>query len=254
MDKRRLLIADSSEDFLQALTEALCQDYRILCCQDGREALTLISSFQPHLFLLDPMLPSLDGISLLEAAVAAGQTPIVMTVCSHYTEYMTHALYRLKVGYLIRKPCDIHALVDRIRDLDHQSEQPFRSAPDPQHRTGELLLTMGFVPKHRGYAYLCCAIVAAAHQPDQSITKELYPRIAATFNCEQASVEHSIRTAIEAAWKKGSRESWLQYFPPELGYSANRPTNHNFITRMAGVIRSDPAMQVCFPTNGHILG
>ena len=151
--------------------------------------------------------------------------------------YALQALHRLNVAYAMRKPCEIHALVDRIRDMDHMSSGSAFSDPDPALQTSKTLLALGFLSKHLGYTYLQQAIVSIAQNPEQSFTKEVYPAIAAAYNCEQSSVEHAIRTSISCAWKKGDNALWLQYFPQDTTKALARPTNSTFITRMAGELR-----------------
>ena len=237
VEKRRLLIVDCSEDFLLALSQELEQDYYVRCCTDGSEALATILEFQPHLMILELILPGLDGISLLEAAAAEVQLPVSITITPFYNDYSLQAIGRLNVGYAMRKPCQIHAVADRLRDLDRQSAARIFPGADPVLIISETLLSLGFVPKHLGYAYLQQAIVSIAQNPEQSFTKELYPAIAAEYNCEQSSVEHAIRTSITCAWEKGDSALWLRYFPQGTCKTGSRPTNSTFINRLAGELR-----------------
>lgn len=236
MEKRRLLIVDSSDDFQMALQNELQHDYLVKTCFDGKEALSLVDRFYPDILVLDLMIPLLDGISLLEALRAAGRLPTVMVITTLSTNYTMQSLSRLNIGYIMVKPIEIHAAVERIRDLDQQMRDSTVAVPDYRFQAGELLISLGFLSKHRGYHYVLDAIVSMAEKPGQSITKELYPAIAAKHNCEQANVERSIRTAIEFAWKQGDRALWLQYFPQKPGSTSSRPTNSHFISRMASVL------------------
>jgi two-component system response regulator (stage 0 sporulation protein A) len=82
-----------------------------------------------------------------------------------------------------------------------------------------------------------------AAEPDLAITKELYPEVAAVCGGDWKHVERTIRSAITAAWKKRDEEVWQQYFPPEPDGTFRKPTNGDFITRMAEALRmsqSDP--------------
>lgn len=66
-----------------------------------------------------------------------------------------------------------------------------------------------------------------------SITKKLYPSIAATFNTTASKVERAIRHAIEVAWNRGKIENINQIFGMKI-YSANeKPTNGEFIALVA---------------------
>ena len=109
MDKHRILIVDGSEEFPQALRDALEADFQVMCCADGRDALELIPSFRPHILVLELMIPGLDGLSLLEAIHAQNCMPAVITISRYYNPYTLQSLTRLEVSYMILKPCDIRA-------------------------------------------------------------------------------------------------------------------------------------------------
>ena len=68
--------------------------------------------------------------------------------------------------------------------------------------------------------------------PGQSVTKELYPAVAALCGGTAVQVERSMRSAIAAAWVRGDEQLWQMYFPGE----AERPTNTSFISRLADCV------------------
>ena len=61
----KLLIAESNDELRHALSDLLGSRYILKTCNDGAQARDLLLSFRPDLFVLDLMLPVLDGISLL---------------------------------------------------------------------------------------------------------------------------------------------------------------------------------------------
>jgi two-component system response regulator (stage 0 sporulation protein A) len=65
------------------------------------------------------------------------------------------------------------------------------------------------------------------------VTKVLYPEVAKRCDCDPSHVERSIRSAIEAAWKRRDDSIWKLYFPEEGMHSGKRPTNSAFIARLA---------------------
>ena len=237
MSKDKVLIVDNNEDFPLSLADVLKDDYQVQYCLDGKEALSLLRSFQPKILLVEMTIPGLDGISLLQAAAAEGIHPYVMTFARFYNDYMLDALSKLNVSYCILKPCDLHATIERIRDLDSTENQEKDFARDPRDCARDMLFSLGFVTKHHGYAYLLEAIILDSQEPDLSVTKHLYPSIAVKFNCVRANVEHSIRTAIKAAWIKRDDTVWKQYFMPSADGSIARPTNAVFISRLSQELR-----------------
>ena len=233
MDRQKLLIADGTEDFRLALSEILQETYHVCSCQNGKEALALLRSFQPDVLVLDLMIPGLDGISLLQAASSEGICPMVLATTRFSNSYVLDSAYRLGVGYVMVKPCDIQATVARIGDLS-QRLHPSASVPQDLKTTiSNLLLSLGFPTKLRGYAYLREAIFLMSKRPGISITKELYPEVAAICGSEKSHVERSIRSAIEKAWQFHDDEIWGEFFPRAPDGSVPMPTNGTLIAQLS---------------------
>ena len=98
-----------------------------------------------------------------------------------------------------------------------------------QEQARNILLELGF-PVHRsGYRRLRVAIPCFAQNPEQSLTKELYPRIAKQVGCTTNDVESSIRRSILCAWEHGNQDAWKEYFPR----CRKAPSNMVFIATLA---------------------
>ena len=98
------------------------------------------------------------------------------------------------------------------------------------------------VPAHlKGYHYLRDAIMLSGKDMEvvSSVTKLLYPTIAKHFKTTDQKVERAIRNAIEVSWVRGNAETFEKMF----GYSAQtgrtRPTNSEYIARIADKVRLD---------------
>ena len=228
MDAMKWLIADRNEGYRRALAAELQGAYHVRCCGDGKEALSLLRSFVPDVLVLDLMLPELDGISLLQSAASAGLCPMVLVTSRFYNDYILGALGELSVGYMMRKPCDIPATAARIGDLSRHI---------PQTQVTNLLLSLNIPSKLRGYAYLREAIPRMMKNPDQPITKVLYPAVGAVFGCKGTHVERSIRSAIDTAWKQRDDRVWQRYFRVGSDGVIPRPSNAAFISRLADALR-----------------
>ena len=237
MDTLKLLIADGNEEFRQALARELDGAYFVRCCGDGKEALSLLRSFAPDILVLDLMLPELDGISLLQSASASGLCPMVLVTSRFFNDYVHEAMEDLGVGYMMRKPCDIPATAARIGDLSRHIRPPQVTLPDPMTHVSNLLLSLGIPTKLRGYVYLREAILMMMKDPDQPITKVLYPSVGAMCGCKGTHVERSIRSAIDTAWKQQDSRIWQLYFHAGSDGVIPRPSNAAFITRLADALR-----------------
>lgn len=233
MDGRTLLIADSSEEFRLALSEALQGTYCVRACGNGPEALSLLRSFSPDILVLDLGLPGLDGISLLQSAAESGICPMVLASSLFISPYIVDAVSRFGVEYLMCRPCDIRGTVERIGDLSQRLQPQLISRPTPMTHISNLLLGLGLRSNLDGYSYLREAVLLMARQPDIAITKELYPAVASQFGVTWRNVEHSMRTAIEKAWACRDDQIWRMYFSPGPDGSIPRPANTLFISRLA---------------------
>lgn len=105
----------------------------------------------------------------------------------------------------------------------------------------DIMLDVG-VPAHlKGYHYLRDAILLSGRDMEvvSSVTKLLYPTVAKRFKTTNQKVERAIRNAIEVSWERGNTETFERMF----GYSAQegrtRPTNSEYIARIADKIRLD---------------
>lgn len=237
MDALKLLIADGNEEFRLALTQALQGVYYVRSCETGMEALEILRCYRPDILVLDLMLPELDGISLLQSAIAAGIRPMVLATTSFLNDYVLDCAEKIGVGYMMRKPCDIRATVARIADLSQRLQPAPVTQPDSRTTVTNLLLSLGVPTKLHGYAYLREAVLLMAKDPGQSITKELYPKVAALCGCDPKHVERSSRNAIASAWRCRDERVWQLYFPPGTDGTIPRPTNGTFISRLADSLR-----------------
>lgn len=236
MERMKLLIAEGTEDFRIALMDALRGAYRVRECGEGQQTLELMRSFKPDVMILDLMLPGLDGITLLQRAAGEGICPMVLATTSYHNDYVLDSLQQLGVGYVMVKPCDVRATIARLADLSQRIRQPVVTQPDPRTHISNLLLALGFATKLKGYNYLREAILLMAQDPDQSITKELYPAVAKICGADKKRVERSARSAIEKAWDRGDAQLWRMYFAAEGG-NLHRPTNGEFIKRLADTLQ-----------------
>lgn len=233
MEKKKLLLAEGNEELAMALEEGLRGIYTLRMCRDGQTALQLMHAFKPDILVLDLMLPGLDGISLLQSITDARLEPMVLATSRYYNEYMLEAMSRFCVGYLIVKPCDVRATIARIGDLTSRICQPKPMRPDPKNYVSNLLLEFRIRSKLKGFRYLREAIVLMAEDPDQAITKELYTKVAGMFNTGYLQVERCIRTAIEEAWAVRDERLWRMYFAPGPDGVLERPSNAEFVCRLA---------------------
>ncbi len=237
--KIRLLLAQEDEKTLDELTAYFSSspDYELVgTTRNGREAVALFERFRPDAFVLGVLLPSCDGVTVLET-VRLGSCAVIATGAITEKRFASLAL-GAGAGYYMTEPFEPAVLDRRIKAL--RSEKPSPSYLDPSHvaaeqRISEIFMTVG-IPAHiKGYQFLREAIKMAIDSPEiiNSITKRLYPEVAERFSTSPSKVERAIRHAIEVAWNKGKIENINSLFGVKI-YSANeKPTNGEFIALVA---------------------
>lgn len=233
MDKPKLLIIDPSEDFRAALAQTLRGHYAVSTTGDGIHGLELLQSLQPDILVLDLMLPGLDGITLLQKAAQHNLFPKTLAATRYLSDYTLEAAQRMGIGYVMLKPCDTGAIAARVADLSQSLKPAATPIADPRTQITNILLRLGIPTKLRGYGYAREAVLLMQKDPEQSITKELYPQVASLFHATAVQIERSIRSAISTAWARRDHEVWQLYFPYDDTDGLSRPTNATFICRLA---------------------
>jgi two-component system response regulator (stage 0 sporulation protein A) len=232
----KLMIADGMAETRQALETLFRDRCLVKTCADGEAALELLRQFAPDVLVVDLMLPKADGLSLLQMLRQWDMKTMVLAQTSIDSPYIMERLRRLDVAYVMRKPCQIQALEVRIQDFLAQLEDAPPQTQNGDQIVGNLLMTLGFSAKLAGYGYLLDAIPLYVKDPSQAITKELYVAVGELRKKEASLVERSIRSAIDKAWRERNDAIWRQYFRCAPDGTVIRPSNGNFIARVAQAI------------------
>ena len=103
------------------------------------------------------------------------------------------------------------------------------------------MLEIGVPAYLKGYHYLRDAIILSGKDMEvvSSVTKLLYPTIAKHFKTTDQKVERAIRNAIEVSWSRGNVETFEKIFGYSVASGRTRPTNSEYIARIADNIRLD---------------
>ena len=239
---KTVVIADNSEEFCASLTAALkrAEGFQVLgTANDGEQAIRMVSEKTPDILVLDLMLAKQDGISVLKNISTMERRPVVFATSGFVTDYVASAAAGLGVRYLMSKPCDLSALVERMEEVRSSGSKP---VPAIRSNGGgiEAMVTniiheIG-VPAHiKGYQYLREAIIIAVNDMDviNAITKVLYPQVAKTFQTTPSRVERAIRHAIEVAWDRGDLDTLQRFFGYTVSNTKGKPTNSEFIALIA---------------------
>lgn len=227
----KLLIADPSDGFTDALEDIFKNDFHIKVCHDGESALELLLSFQPDALVLNYQLPYKDSFTLLQESV--WRPPIILGITPSASDYVINRSVELGVQFLLFSPT-IQTVRVRLLDLIASVGKPKMTLAD---QTVFHLHTLNFQTHLDGYQQLCVGIPLFAQSPGMRLSKELYPAIAQKFGASDArTVEHSIRKSIEAAWRHKDPLVWLKYFPADDNGRIPCPSNKVFLSRLAEML------------------
>lgn len=220
---RKLLIASCHEQLTKNTCMLLQDQYEIRVCDDGNEAMELLKTFNPDALILSFSLSGKDGIALLQDA-AAYLPPVIIGLSTYTSSYVEQTVAALGVSYMIMLPCLTRCVTQHLEELMEGKVRLITQGDARKH-----LQTMGFNKSLHGYRQLLAAISLYEQNPDQSMTKELYPAVAKQCGNDNGNqIERSIRNAIHNAWSRRNESLWEQYFP---GFT-DCPSNKVFISQL----------------------
>lgn len=205
MEPVEIIIADQNISFARKIARLLSRHREIHVagtCSSGSELIRMCLERRPDAVLMDIVLEDIDGFSVLkELSPRLTQTAfIVYTAFSN--DITISRAYRCGASSFLCKPVDMQSLCSaitecvsavRIASVNCQYEQNHADS-----LISETLSRIGILRNYEGYEFIRCAIKLIMGNPEliQSVTKQLYPRIAGMFNCSPACVERNIRTVI----------------------------------------------------------
>lgn len=116
---------------------------------------------------------------------------------------------------------------------------PIASPADPEAAVRQVLLELGAPDHLLGHQYAVAAILLVAENQMyiHNITSGLYPRLAAQFGTTASRVERGIHHLVETAWSRCDIEVLNRYFGNTVSADKGKPTNGEFIARLANVVK-----------------
>jgi len=119
-DQIRILLVDDEPDVLEFLGYNLRKEgYQIFTCNNGKDAISKALSIQPHLIILDVMMPLKDGI---ETCREIKQNPqlrntIIVFLTARNEDYSQISGFEAGADDYVAKPIQPRVLVSRIKAL-----------------------------------------------------------------------------------------------------------------------------------------
>ncbi len=236
-----VLLVNEDEEFITMCAEALVMDgCRVETApRDGRRIAERIAELRPALALFDLFLPGLDGLGVIERV--RGRCPGIETVFAVVTAddspFLQRQILRAGASFCFVRPLCPQAVARRLSALLADGGE---NAVRPLDDEISLLLHRLGMPAHlRGFLYFRTALRLCSEEPQlsRSLTKRLYPAVAAACGTTGARVERAMRAAVEIAWERGDLETLENLFGDTISRASGKPTNGEFIAMLCEHLR-----------------
>ena len=254
MQKTRLFVVDDNMNMVNMIREYFSKHPDIsvtLEAYDGKDAVRMVDKKQDEydIILLDLVMPTKDGICVLEQLNKKQIDKKVIIITSYNTQDMIRKVSEMGVSYFILKPFELEDLEKRIIEVATGVKYGGESL-DVFHNNLQISITKTLhelgVPSHiKGYQYIREGITIVYSRPEiiGGITKELYPELATKFDTTVSRVERAIRHAIEVSWNRGNWDYMEEIFGHSVDIDKAKPTNSEFIVTVADKLRLEIAKQ-----------
>ena len=136
----RVLAVDDDAQALRFVRDALTEaGYQVTATADPEEALGLMEREQPHLVLLDLVLPGTDGIELMQDILRIADVPVIFLSGYGQDQVIARAFEMGADDYIV-KPFSPTELAARVQAAMRRRTGPARMAPSEPYVRGDLTI------------------------------------------------------------------------------------------------------------------
>lgn len=254
MDTKRILIANDSAEqgisWANAFKEAGA--YAVTRKANSSMIFQYIREYGiPDVLILDTKITGSDAVSLIKEIKASFTMPTIVVTSDYNMPMIRDELMYLGIKSFLVKPFTVTDIINAVYDKNFgnierpNAVQPVvdfgRDSQDLECLVTDVIHQIG-IPAHiKGYHFIRYAIMLCVENSEMinSITKLLYPTVAAKFKTTSSRVERAIRHAIELAWDRGDIDVIDSYFGYTIKSSKGKPTNSEFIALISDKLRLD---------------
>src|ERR671939_197645 len=127
---RRILLVDGGPSVQKMLVHALERGgFQVHAVGDGEAALEAVGTYEPHLIILDIMLPKIDGSEVCRRIRVQSDIPIIMLTAKD-DEIDRVVGLELGADDYVTKPFAVRELVARVRAIMRRASVPAGQRPD----------------------------------------------------------------------------------------------------------------------------
>lgn len=243
-----VLFADDSYDVTNRFAGFSNLGFTFRTCEkDGNIVLEELIKNPVDVIVIDFFMKGLDALGVLERFKNLNPliTPAVIVLSNIDNPTIKNEVIKKGAHFYLVNPVKTETLISRILEIKRTIDSnDYRSDSLAYYIDSDSIITKVIqeirIPAHlKGYKYIRVAIkysVEDAHL-ENSMTTKLYPMVAESYKVTSESVERSIRTAIQFAWDRGNQDAFSKYFGYNHLVRKKRPTNAEFIARIADEIR-----------------
>lgn len=215
---------------------------------DGKEALDeLLNHNNYDVILMDPVLPTLDGIDILRRLEEHNIKNNIIIYSNFNNENLVKMLSKYNISFFLFKSISLDVLKERIIDSTKLVYQEFDIVPNYlEEKVSKLLHDLGMPSHIKGYQYIRDAIKLMHSNPKVigGITKVVYPYIANKYQTTSSRVERAMRHAIEVSWSRGDYDLMDEIFGHSVDFDKAKPTNSEFLATIADKISIEEKQKI----------
>ncbi len=199
-----------------------------------KDALAIINDDSSELdaIIVDGTMPNENMLALLTGYKNEGLLARTIILDNIKLDCYNLSASNYQIFNVIPKMYKIEELLISLREIKAKQEKYNFLKISIYDKVAEILKKLGIAPDKNGFHYLRKAIYECYLEPSllTSITKEIYPMLATSFNKKESCIERSIRSAIETGWDRGNYEYSTELFQNCVDYYKTKPTNGEFIS------------------------
>ena len=239
MDKIKVLIGDDSGAGVGIANKLRERGmYAYTRRKDCAALIDSVAKEKPDAVIMDVSVPNGDAVTVMRRVKELGAALPVFVIMSDYdNEFIERQVTENGAARMLLKPCEADDLAAAINSsLGSRSGS---LTDDMEVVVTEMIHQLG-VPAHiKGYHYLRTAILYSIEDKTllDSVTKLLYPTVAALYDTTSSRVERAIRHAIEIAWDRGNVDTLNAFFGYTVDTGKGKPTNSEFIALITDKLR-----------------
>jgi two-component system, OmpR family, KDP operon response regulator KdpE len=139
---RRILVAEDQETLRASISRNLrARGFEVIEAANGMEALSLWDTEQPHLLILDVMMPRMDGLEVCRRVRERSTVPIVVLTAMD-AESDKVAAFDLGADDYLCKPFSVEELLARVRAVLRRADWHAQPPAPGVRRYGDLTIDL----------------------------------------------------------------------------------------------------------------